>query len=978
MAVVINWEQRKALAEAKAAAAAAEKEAVAKLQTTYKDPVAIEASKLYGKEVGSRQVPAYVNDEDGPRQVGTKAEYYYTDTGKAIPSKDGGKITQAKSIAAGNAIPQLISELIGQPVEARKVGNSTQYYNKTTGKPVGPQYESIASGLTNNGIYTTSIIGQRELPVDQDGNQEKEFYNRYTGQKINPRNIGIILNGTAGLSGGDMYFDLKSDGKGNISFAPRWSPRSHGFLRDSAIGQAIMALGSIIPSPLQPAFVAAGVVDSLAHGNIAGAVVKALPFGMQALTEGTNLLTDIAGPDFNPLASTPSGMVAEALGVPGQVADAVGKATTSMVSAGITGQDVGDALIKSGITSLVGAGAEGLKDVGKEALDGIKGGLSSLANDVSSGASELADTASSKLSNIIDNVTSDVNTNNVSSIGMTGLPSGLPSDLTQGADLSRLSEDELNNLYGTTVANAVDPSLNSTTLSNVSAAVDPTKTVDLSNLSNDELNSLYGGATISTNAIGALTTSEAAANATSQINEFTPAQINALTNVGTGLIVGSLLTGSSTKPTTTLSTDTVKALSTDMVKALSTDTTAALTTDKVAALSTDTTTALTTDKVAALTTMDALGLQGIANPTLRYWNQTGAAGTAGQGGVRFFDWSTNPVPVMGGSNIAAAQALSSVPMLTSSQIAALNPTPVQYYNQATNRYYSDPTGKWQPPAGWTRTGLKGGGEVKTKHFDGTDGSDVNIFDFGAGLDFNNTDWDTVIPAGSGYTDDNSVLNDLRWESGYFGTPEEVAQNYGNEGSAYTGENALDPTTSSPVNAGSSTVVKNVVDKLKGLGAKLGASALKSIENNPGAWLAALAGAGLGYAASKNNTVTPMGLRGLGLSQQQVYNTLKGGNYVGKAVGGEIPGYGMGGGLHYLKSAEDGMADKIPATIDNKQPARLSGGEFVIPADVVSHLGNGNSEAGAKQLYEMMDRIRHARTGTKEQGKQINPSKFTPK
>jgi hypothetical protein len=73
-----------------------------------------------------------------------------------------------------------------------------------------------------------------------------------------------------------------------------------------------------------------------------------------------------------------------------------------------------------------------------------------------------------------------------------------------------------------------------------------------------------------------------------------------------------------------------------------------------------------------------------------------------------------------------------------------------------------------------------------------------------------------------------------------------------------------------------------------------------------------------------------------------------------------------------------MADKIPATIDNKQPARLSGGEFVIPADVVSHLGNGNSEAGAKQLYGMMDRIRHARTGTEKQGKQINPTKFTPK
>ena len=80
---------------------------------------------------------------------------------------------------------------------------------------------------------------------------------------------------------------------------------------------------------------------------------------------------------------------------------------------------------------------------------------------------------------------------------------------------------------------------------------------------------------------------------------------------------------------------------------------------------------------------------------------------------------------------------------------------------------------------------------------------------------------------------------------------------------------------------------------------------------------------------------------------------------------------------YLQGNTDGMADKIPARIGQKQPAALSHGEFVVPADVVSHLGNGNSDAGAKKLYQMMDRIRVARTGNKEQGKQINPDKFMP-
>jgi hypothetical protein len=92
------------------------------------------------------------------------------------------------------------------------------------------------------------------------------------------------------------------------------------------------------------------------------------------------------------------------------------------------------------------------------------------------------------------------------------------------------------------------------------------------------------------------------------------------------------------------------------------------------------------------------------------------------------------------------------------------------------------------------------------------------------------------------------------------------------------------------------------------------------------------------------------------------------------------GYGMaGGGMppRFLSGGGDGMSDSIPAVIGGKQPARLADGEFVIPADVVSHLGNGSSKAGAKQLYSMMNRIRKARTGTTKQGKEVNPRRFMP-
>jgi len=74
---------------------------------------------------------------------------------------------------------------------------------------------------------------------------------------------------------------------------------------------------------------------------------------------------------------------------------------------------------------------------------------------------------------------------------------------------------------------------------------------------------------------------------------------------------------------------------------------------------------------------------------------------------------------------------------------------------------------------------------------------------------------------------------------------------------------------------------------------------------------------------------------------------------------------------------DGMSDDISTSIEGEQPAALSENEFVLPADVVSHIGNGSSDAGAKQLYAMMDRIRKDRTGNEEQGRDIMPQEYMP-
>lgn len=100
-----------------------------------------------------------------------------------------------------------------------------------------------------------------------------------------------------------------------------------------------------------------------------------------------------------------------------------------------------------------------------------------------------------------------------------------------------------------------------------------------------------------------------------------------------------------------------------------------------------------------------------------------------------------------------------------------------------------------------------------------------------------------------------------------------------------------------------------------------------------------------------------------------------------ATGGSLDDLMMASG-RYLKGPGDGMSDDIHAYIEGGstgegQPARLARNEFVIPADVVSDLGNGSSDAGAEMLYEMMERVRKARHGTDKQPPAIKPSKVLP-
>ena len=126
--------------------------------------------------------------------------------------------------------------------------------------------------------------------------------------------------------------------------------------------------------------------------------------------------------------------------------------------------------------------------------------------------------------------------------------------------------------------------------------------------------------------------------------------------------------------------------------------------------------------------------------------------------------------------------------------------------------------------------------------------------------------------------------------------------------------------------------------------------------------------------AKGGTVKKM--QAGGMAPINAYSGAAGEGYNFGFAGGGSPTEYMAGGK-FLTGDGDGMSDDIKANINGEQEARLADGEFVIPADVVSHIGNGSSNAGAKKLYAMMDRIREARTGREKQAPAVKSERFLP-
>ena len=195
--------------------------------------------------------------------------------------------------------------------------------------------------------------------------------------------------------------------------------------------------------------------------------------------------------------------------------------------------------------------------------------------------------------------------------------------------------------------------------------------------------------------------------------------------------------------------------------------------------------------------------------------------------------------------------------------------------------------------------------------------------------------------------------------------------------AAAGDTNVDPYSGAEKFAGGGAVQHYDLGGFIQNAAELPMNQFQTAMDNPGQ---ALIGANTPFETNIWNSVTGSHMA----PTTDMYGVPTGAHRPRYAVGGGITdhsslgSYAAGGNPRLLKGPGDGMSDNIPAQIGASQPARLADGEFVVPADVVSHLGNGSTDAGAKRLHSMMDNVRKARTGRKAQGKQIKADKFVPK
>jgi hypothetical protein len=753
-----------------------------------------------------------------------------------------------------------------------------------------PQNRAIAEGLQKQGISSIKDIGVKKVEKYHEGSEgndqsgaipsyttiENEYFNKSNDQKIDPNRLGIIQNGQSGVEGGDIFFNLTSDANGNVSFQPQWSPRAHGFLRDSGVGQLIMKAGAIIPNPFQLGFVAANTIDAAMHDKWAQVVANLLPYGLQELATAGNL-ADLAGnPDFVSSAKTAAGKIAEAIGAPSEYADSIGKAGLASLKAGITGGDIGKALLMSQLSS---------KNFLKDAGDFSKGIAGLDIGDETDFSKEALD----ELNNLID-LRADEN----------GLGDDLAIDTR--ADENGLGNDLINNN-----ATTEKPWYESGT----NESVEPEggwKGEGWGTIGEDDPNQLP------TVTVGAKT------------EPYEPE--DGWEGEGWGTI-GEGESGDEIDLTAPLELPPGAEPDEEKPKEpyrLNPDT---VQLDRV----------VIRPKPGDESDPDYVTPpgQGMVDDT---WTNDHYVTPPGQGMVDD-TWTKEGIP--------EEPAKEPTKETTDKTDDTVKIPPIFPSKEPTTK---PPIKPIIPSAGLDGlAGLLLGNVIgKNTDVDPKIG-ETPIVNKTYKFDWNKQPIQNPV---------NGVAYGQKFYGNHWTQPQETTMT---KDYAEGGLMSLDKTMGSPMfkpTIGDGGIQANelsnnhIVDQ-----------ALQHLRRG-GHVIDRKMHSEVGYLAKKG---------------EPVHHIVGFMNHQKRMAEGGITSYSLGSysdGGHFLKGPGDGMSDDIPATIADKHPARLANEEFVIPADVVSHLGNGSSESGAKVLYDMMAKIRKARTGNPKQGKQIDAHKFMPK
>jgi hypothetical protein len=682
---------------------------------------------------------------------------------KALMAEFGGESPQARAIAEGLQ-KQGITSI--KDIEYKKVPATERVSMFAARGPNGDlplgiydEYGGPVGGITKvgervvepsygeGGFDPGGVVWDVERPT---GEYISSFINKKTNQPINPNRVGIIQNGQAGVTGGDVFFNLNADENGNVKFDPQWSPRSKGFL-GSDIGQLILTAGSIIPNPLTPAFVGVKAGYALAHGQPLQALAAVLPYGLQELATAGNLSSLAGSADFVSTAATSAGKIAEAVGVPSAYADAAGRAGVAALRSGLTGGDMGKAILMSQLPS--------------------PGSFVKNAGDFSRGIAgfDVGDTSEFDANALkgLDGWNSwEGGDNAIDVYGALELPPGAKPDEAKPPEPYILNPDAV-----------LDPV---TIRANLSDYGDP-----------DYVTPFRQGMVDDT-----WTTENIPYELPNDPNYVTPFRQGMVDDTWTNEGIPSVAPSEPTKP----SAPTKPSGPTNPKLDLN-----------------------------GLLSLFALGST-FNQPKLDAKFENFQSPTDLKGGYAF-DWNAQDFNKPEGG-VAYSQP---------------------YYGQH-----------------WNKTMAQGGI---------------------TSIPFAHTVGDSGVHANKPSSIATQVIQHLR-----------------------SGGHVMDDKAHSEVK----------------------------------------------YLASKGEPVHHI----VGFMKHRMGGITSLGSY---SDGGQL-----------LKGPGDGMSDDIPATIADKQPARLANEEFVIPADVVSHLGNGSSESGAKVLYDMMAKVRKARTGNPKQGKQIDAHKFMPK